>query len=196
MHHNFFICSLVDGHLSCFHVLAIINSAAMNVGVHLSFSVMVSSGYMPTNTLSSVLTVCETSLRVSLVCNVSWCHFFCDIILFMTSSSFMSISLALLSSLKHPRVFSKAAVSIFLWPATSSINPRYVSQILLLLLSRFMDFLAALSFLLARFPLLIVFLRKILCRFITGRQKAKQWQLSLSVCELNKRCTRSNHHRL
>ena len=40
---------LVDGHLGCFHVLAIINSAAMNVGVHLSFSVMVSSGYMPSS---------------------------------------------------------------------------------------------------------------------------------------------------
>ena len=29
------------------HVLAIVNSAAMNVGVHVSFSVMVFSGYMP-----------------------------------------------------------------------------------------------------------------------------------------------------
>ena len=31
------------------HVLAIVNSAAMNVGVHVSFSVMVFSGYMPSN---------------------------------------------------------------------------------------------------------------------------------------------------
>ena len=37
----------VNGHLGCFHVLAIINSAAMNIGVHVSFSVLVSSGYMP-----------------------------------------------------------------------------------------------------------------------------------------------------
>ena len=44
MYHNFFIHSSVDGHLGCFHVLAIVNSAAMN---NVSFSILVSSGYMP-----------------------------------------------------------------------------------------------------------------------------------------------------
>ena len=47
MYHNFFIHSSVDGHLGCFHVLAILNSAAMNSEVHESFSVLVFSGYMP-----------------------------------------------------------------------------------------------------------------------------------------------------
>ena len=47
MYHNFFIHSSVDGHLGCFHVIAIVNSAAMNNGIHVSFSVLVSSGYMP-----------------------------------------------------------------------------------------------------------------------------------------------------
>ena len=47
MYHNFFIHSSVDGHLGCFHVLAIVNSAAMNNGIHVSLSVLVSSGYMP-----------------------------------------------------------------------------------------------------------------------------------------------------
>ena len=47
MYHTFFIHSSVDGHLGCFHVLAIVKSAAMNIGVHVSFRIMVFSGYMP-----------------------------------------------------------------------------------------------------------------------------------------------------
>ena len=47
MYHNSFIHSSVDGYLGCFHVLAIVNSAAMNNGIHVSFSIFVSSGYMP-----------------------------------------------------------------------------------------------------------------------------------------------------
>ena len=47
MYHIFFIHSSVYGHLGCFHVLAIVNSTAMNTGVHVSFSILVSSGYMP-----------------------------------------------------------------------------------------------------------------------------------------------------
>ena len=47
MYHNFLLYSYVDGHLGCFHVLAVVNSAAMNSGIHVSFSILVSSGYMP-----------------------------------------------------------------------------------------------------------------------------------------------------
>ena len=46
-YHSFFIHSSADGHLGCFHVLAIINSAAMNIGVYVSLSDLVSSVYMP-----------------------------------------------------------------------------------------------------------------------------------------------------
>ena len=43
---SFFTCSFDDGHLGCFHVLAIVNSAAVNFGVHVPFSEWVSTGYM------------------------------------------------------------------------------------------------------------------------------------------------------
>ena len=47
MYHIFFIHSSVDGHLGCFHVLAIVNSAVMNIGVRVSFQIMFFLGYMP-----------------------------------------------------------------------------------------------------------------------------------------------------
>ena len=43
----FFIHSFVNGHTNFFHVLAIVNSGAMNIGVHVFFWLMVFSGYMP-----------------------------------------------------------------------------------------------------------------------------------------------------
>ena len=42
-----FIHSSVDGHWGHFHVLAIVNSATMSTGVHVSLWIRVFSGYMP-----------------------------------------------------------------------------------------------------------------------------------------------------
>ena len=47
--YHIFSHSSVDGQLSCVHVLAIVNSAAMNIGVHISFQIGVLSIYMPRN---------------------------------------------------------------------------------------------------------------------------------------------------
>ena len=46
MCHNFFIHSSVDEQLGFFHVLAIVNSAAVNSGIHVSVSILVSLAYM------------------------------------------------------------------------------------------------------------------------------------------------------
>ena len=52
MYHNFLIHSSVNGHLVSLHVLAIVNSAAMNNGIYVSFSILVSTGYMPRSGIS------------------------------------------------------------------------------------------------------------------------------------------------
>ena len=41
MYHSFLIHLSADGHLGWFHVLAIVNSAVVNVGVHVSLLVLV-----------------------------------------------------------------------------------------------------------------------------------------------------------
>ena len=45
--HHIFIRSSVNGHLGCFHVLAVVSSGAMDIEMHAPFQIMFFSGYMP-----------------------------------------------------------------------------------------------------------------------------------------------------
>ena len=49
MYHNFLIHASANGHLGCFHVIASVKSAAMNIGVHVSLSILVSLVCMPSS---------------------------------------------------------------------------------------------------------------------------------------------------
>ena len=52
MYHIFLHPFTCHGHLGCFHVLAIVNSAAMNIRVHVSFPMKALSGYMPRSVIA------------------------------------------------------------------------------------------------------------------------------------------------
>ena len=69
---HLFIHSSVNKHLGCFHILAIVNGAAMNVEEHVSFWITISSGYMPKSRIAisygnSVLSFWGISILVSIL---------------------------------------------------------------------------------------------------------------------------------
>ena len=78
VYYNFLTHLSADGYLGCFHVVAIVNSAAVNTGVHVCLLTLVFSGCMPSSgivgsygsSISSFLrvfkSVCQNCLEGSL----------------------------------------------------------------------------------------------------------------------------------
>ena len=60
IYHNFIHLS-ADGHLGCFHVLAIVNSAAINIGVQVSLSILVSLLFLPNSGIAGSYGSCISS---------------------------------------------------------------------------------------------------------------------------------------
>ena len=73
---SFFIHSSVDGYLDCFHVLAIVNSATVNLGVHVSFQIILLSGYIPRSGISGSYSNCVQLFKDPPNCFLSWLYQF------------------------------------------------------------------------------------------------------------------------
>ena len=73
MYHSCLIHSSADGHLGCFHVPAIINSAAMNIAVHVSLSILVSSVCMPSSGIAGSYGSSTIYFKLIFVKYALWC---------------------------------------------------------------------------------------------------------------------------
>ena len=56
MSHIFFTCSFVDRHLGCFHILATVNNAAMNISMHefIQIIIFIYFGYISRSEISEL----------------------------------------------------------------------------------------------------------------------------------------------
>ena len=71
----FFIPSSVNGHLGCSHVLAIVNSAAVNPGVHVYIQIMIFSRCMPKSGIAgSYGSFTFSFFKETPYCSPPWLH--------------------------------------------------------------------------------------------------------------------------
>ena len=73
MCHSFLIHLSANGHLDCFHVLAIVNSGVVNTGVHVSLSALVSLVYMSSSGIAESYGSSISFFKESLHCSPSGC---------------------------------------------------------------------------------------------------------------------------
>ena len=74
MYHRFFIHSSAVGHLGSFHVLAIVNSGAVNIEVPVSFQLWFPQGICPVVGLLGHMVVLFLVFKESPCCSPLWLH--------------------------------------------------------------------------------------------------------------------------
>ena len=126
MYQSFLIHSSADGHLGCFHVLAIINSAEMNISVHVSLSVLVSSVCMPT-------TVCTALCSCGVRTYISFGAFFLSPLPSEFPQRFLKQSLGLVAALAVGLVTTQGLVGGEVrgrgWPAILGLEASFLSSL-------------------------------------------------------------------
>ena len=141
MYHSFLIPLSTDGNISCFHVLAIVNSEVMKIGVHISLSILVSLVCMPNSGIAGLYSSAENVLFLILCLELSdnlnrniKHHKEACLKLYLTKHTLLCFRLYLVLIL-HNRIFVNFLAPILLYNILNTIRD-YDINIALLFLSQ------------------------------------------------------------